>query len=109
MALELDTTEVIGGYRIIDTDRHQSYQGVALVVQRDAHPIIRDCEITREEALYRAKVMAASQDLLEALQAFERISDIWLPATSSEEHEGEMRALHEARNDMLAAIRKATV
>lgn len=108
MALEVDTTEVTGGYRIIDTDRHLAYQGVALVIQRDAHPIIRDCEITREEALCRAKVIAASQDLMEALQAFERISDIWLPATASEEHEGEMQALHQARNDMLAAIRKAT-
>ncbi|MCD5970740.1 hypothetical protein [Pseudomonas quasicaspiana] len=67
MALEVDTTEVTGGYRIINTDRHLSYQGVALVIQRDAHPTIRDCEITRDEAQRRAKMMAASEELLEAL------------------------------------------
>ncbi|WP_432783692.1 hypothetical protein QZH45_09550 [Pseudomonas corrugata] len=68
MALEVDTTAVTGGYRIIDTAVAAiSYQGVALVVQRDAHPIIADCEITYDEALARAKVMAASPDLLEAL------------------------------------------
>lgn len=55
-----------------------------------------------------AKLIAAAPCLLAALQAFERISDIWLPATASEEHEGEMTALHQARNEMLAAIEKAT-
>ncbi|MCI8210733.1 hypothetical protein AUC61_14440 [Pseudomonas sp. S25] len=67
MALEVDTTEVTGGYRIINTDRHLSYQGVALVVRRDARPTIRDCEITRDEALRQAKMMTASEELLEAL------------------------------------------
>ncbi|GAB5336303.1 hypothetical protein [Pseudomonas fluorescens] len=47
-------------------------------------------------------------ELLAVLQAFERISDIWLPPSVNEEHEGEMQALHQARNDMLAAIAKAT-
>lgn len=68
MTLEVGTAEVTGGYRIIDTDRHDGYQGVALVTQRDAHARISDCEITHEEALGRAKVMAASEELLEALK-----------------------------------------
>lgn len=55
-----------------------------------------------------AKLIAAAPCLLAAMQAFERISDIWLPVTASEEHEGEMTALHQARNDMLIAIAKAT-
>ncbi|WP_146050616.1 hypothetical protein [Pseudomonas syringae] len=68
MALEVDKTEVTGGYRIIDTGRHEGWQGVVLVTQRDAHPRVLDCEITHDEALGRAKVMAASEELLEALR-----------------------------------------
>lgn len=104
MALEVDTTEVTGGYRIIDTDRHLSYQGVALVIQRDAHPTIRDCEISHEEALYRAKVMAASQDLFEALE--DLVGDITerFDMDSPSTNPGMKHAIESAR----AAIRKAT-
>lgn len=67
MALQVDEVAVTGGYRIIDTDRHPTYQGIAIVVQRDAHPVIVDCEISHIEALATAKAMAASRDLLESL------------------------------------------
>ena len=67
MALQVEEVAVTGGYRIIDTDRSAAYQGVAIVVQRDAHPVIADCEITHAEALSTAKAMAASRDLLESL------------------------------------------
>lgn len=55
-----------------------------------------------------AKLIAAAPDLLAALQAFERIVDIWLPAEVEEQHGEELYALHQARNDMLAALAKAT-
>ncbi|AVJ20980.1 MULTISPECIES: hypothetical protein [Pseudomonas] len=67
MALQVDEVAVTGGFRIIDTDRIQAYQGIAIVVQRDAHPVIADCEITHAEALATAKAMAAARDLLESL------------------------------------------
>jgi len=69
---------------------------------------VADVRVGDEEGQANAKLIAAAPELLATLQAFERISDIWLPATASEEHEGEMQALHQARNDMLAAIAKAT-
>jgi hypothetical protein len=68
MSLEVVTEPVTGGYRIIDIDRHEGYQGVATVTQRDAHPMVFDCLISHDEALERAKVMAAAPELLEALQ-----------------------------------------
>ena len=64
--------------------------------------------VTDHRKMADAKLIAAAPDLLAVLQAFERISDAWLPAIVGEEHEGETRALHQARNDMLAAIAKAT-
>lgn len=75
--------------------------------------------LTRKEqgALYMAhlgakktiKTLTAQRDeLLAVLQAFERISDIWLPAEAEEGYAEEMFVLHKARNDMLAAILKAT-
>ena len=68
MALQVDEVAVTGGFRIIDTDRSPAYRGIAIVVQRDAHPVITDCEISHAEALATAKVMAASRDLLESLR-----------------------------------------
>jgi len=67
MALQVEEVAVTGGYRIIDIDRSPAYQGVAIVVQRDAHPVIADCAISHAEALATAKAMAASRDLLESL------------------------------------------
>ena len=67
MALQVDEVAVTGGFRIIDTDRSPAYQCVAVVVQRDAHPVIADCEITYAEALSTAKAMAAARELLESL------------------------------------------
>ncbi|MGX9761904.1 hypothetical protein [Pseudomonas shahriarae] len=55
-----------------------------------------------------ANLIAAAPDLLAALEGFERIKDIWLPAEAEERHAEEMYALHMARNSMLAAIAKAT-
>ncbi|MDO9345069.1 MAG: hypothetical protein Q7T99_16450 [Pseudomonas sp.] len=67
-----------------------------------------DKRISREEVNANAKLIAAAPDLLEALEAFERIKDIWLPAEAEEQHAEEMYVLHMARNNMLAAIAKAT-
>ena len=67
MELQVDEVAVTGGYRIIDTDRSPAYRGVAIVIQRDAHPVIADCEITHAEALATAKVMAVSRELLQSL------------------------------------------
>lgn len=53
------------------------------------------------------RVRNAAPDLLEALEAFERISALWLPAEVEEQHAEEMYALHMARNQMLSAIAKA--
>ena len=49
----------------------------------------------------------AAPDLLEALEAFERIKDIWLPPDAEEQYAEEMHTLHMARNNMLAAIARA--
>ncbi|NBB11788.1 hypothetical protein [Pseudomonas sp. SLFW] len=83
MRLEVQDEPVTGGYRIIDTERHEGYQGVATVTQRDAHPMVYDCLISHDEALERAKVMAAAPDLLEALKiivnnAEQRVFEDWL-------------------------------
>lgn len=53
-------------------------------------------------------LIAAAPELLEALQGFESLVDIWLPANVAEEHRGEAEALHALRNKALAAIAKAT-
>ena len=53
-------------------------------------------------------LLRAAPELLAALQAFERINELWLPTTSDADHEDEIRVLHKARNDMLTAIAKAT-
>lgn len=72
MVLQVDEVAVTGGFRIIDTDRCPAYQSVAIVVQRDAHPVIADCEITYVEALATARAMAAARELLEGCRAAEQ-------------------------------------
>ena len=99
MALQVDEVAVTGGYRILDTDRHPAYQGVALVVQRDAHPVATDCEITYADALATAKVMAASGALLESLQNLVGLAKLGAA------HLGKY---HAALADAEAAIAKAT-
>lgn len=96
MSLEVQDEPVTGGYRIIDTDRHDDYQGVAVVTQRDAHPVIYDCLITHGEALERAKTMAAAPDLLKALKvvvenAEQRVFEDWLARTAPS---GECDSVH---------------
>lgn len=61
----------------------------------------------RSEDLANMLLIAAAPDLLEALEAFDRIKDIWLPGEAEEQHAEEMYALHMARNNMLAAIARA--
>ena len=60
-----------------------------------------------QEDCANALLIASAPDLLEALEAFERISALWLPAEVEEQHAEEMYALHMARNQMLAAIAKS--
>lgn len=60
------------------------------------------------EAEANARLIAAAPCLLEALQALEQIKDIWLPQEAEEGFAEEMYMLHKARNNMLAAIAKAT-
>lgn len=90
------------GKRWIETEGNDDT--IAEIHRRKRKGSVYSCE----EAGANAGLIAAAPELLASLQAFERISDIWLPTAASEEHEGEMQALHQARNDMLAAIAKAT-
>ncbi|MDY7534048.1 hypothetical protein RGV33_20600 [Pseudomonas sp. Bout1] len=90
------------GRRYIETDGNDDT--IAEIHRRRRKGSVYSCA----EAGANASLIAAAPELLASLQAFDRISDIWLPSTASEEHEGEMQALHQARNDMLAAIAKAT-
>lgn len=67
MQLEIDSEQVTGGVRIVDRSLPQCYQGVAIVIQRDPHPTLGH-GITHDQAEERARVMAASFELLEALE-----------------------------------------
>lgn len=49
----------------------------------------------------------AGEELYEALAAFERAQDLWLPCEVAEEHAGEAEALHGLRRKMLDALAKA--
>ena len=68
MQLEIDSEQVTGGARIVDRSLPQCYQGVAIVIQRDPHPTLGH-GITHDQAVERARVMAASFELLEALES----------------------------------------
>lgn len=48
-----------------------------------------------------------TRELLESCKGMIRLSDIWLPILTDEEHEGEAKALHLARTKMLNAISRA--
>lgn len=51
---------------------------------------------------------AINADLLEACEAMIKISDLWLPVRALHpEHEGELKALCEAKRKLEAAIQKA--
>lgn len=69
MSIAVDETPVGGGVRIIDRSLPQTFQGVAVVVQRDPHPTLGH-GIHLDQAVERAHVMAASFDMLEALESF---------------------------------------
>lgn len=62
---------------------------------------------TKEEARSRAYLFAAAPELLQTLMAFEKIKDLWLIPIVDKEHEHEAVALHAARDQMLAVIKKA--
>lgn len=56
---------------------------------------------------FNAALIAAAPDLYEALAAFERAKDLWLPREVAEEHAGEAEALHGLRRKVLDALAKA--
>ena len=58
---------------------------------------------------YNAHLIAAAPELYEALAAFERVVDLWLPADSEVdvEHYGEAEALAGLRRTMVDALAKA--
>tara|TARA_B100000678_G_scaffold211521_1_gene179081 strand:- start:318 stop:647 length:330 start_codon:yes stop_codon:yes gene_type:complete len=61
------------------------------------------------EADANASLIAAAPELYEALAAFERVVDLWLPADSEVdvEHYGEAEALAGLRRTMVDALAKA--
>jgi len=60
-----------------------------------------------KESLANGNLIAAAPDMLEALEAIESITDIWLPNEIAEEHIHEAVALHQVREMYLRAIAKA--
>lgn len=54
-----------------------------------------------------ASLITAAPELYEALAAFERVKELWLPGEVSEEHAGEAEALHGLRRKMLNALAQA--
>lgn len=79
----------------------------AQVTAEDGDIVIASYNHLIEEGEANARLMAAAPDLLEALEALERIKDIWLPDVAEDQHQEEMIVLHNARTIMLAAIAKA--
>lgn len=59
------------------------------------------------EQLANANLVAAAPELLEALESFEKVSELWLPQHADDENHGEAVALHQLREKALAAIAKA--
>lgn len=53
------------------------------------------------------RVGSQRDELYECLSAFERVTELWLPAEVSEEHIEEAEALHGLRRKMLEALAKA--
>lgn len=60
-----------------------------------------------DEQMANAHLIAAAPELYEALTAFERAQELWLPIEVAEERAGEAEALHALRWKMLAALAKA--
>ena len=75
--------------------------------ESEAREHIRQREENKLEQKRVDRIKSAGVELLDALEAFERIKDIWLPVEAEEQHAEEMYALHQARNNMLSAIAKA--
>lgn len=63
--------------------------------------------IVRSNNAADASLIAAAPELFEALAAFERVRELWLPTEVADEHAGEAEALHAIRWKMLAALSKA--
>jgi hypothetical protein len=64
-----------------------------------------------EEARANAKLIAASPDMLEAIQCALNLKDLWSAqqhGTVSVDHEGEMQALQKMQDKLEAALKKAT-
>jgi cob(I)alamin adenosyltransferase len=79
-------------------------------IVRQVFDLANSLIIEREDSVIReTKLKAINRELVEALEAMERIKDLWLPETSDIEHAGEAIALHAARNKMLAALKSEGV
>ena len=89
------------GHGDINSD---DWASLACVVTHNEHGKL----MRNGEGEANAHLIAAAPELYEALSAFERVKELWLPPdTVSEEHFGEAEALHGLRNKMLNALAKA--
>ena len=97
-------------HTVIDSDLvyiDSALLNVCDLYHRTAEYAIFTKENAEANAAFIVKACNNHENLIEAIQAALRISDLWLPQVVDAEHVGEAEALHLMRDKFLEAIKQA--